>query len=155
MAVIGSLMKTEMVTAGPDETVAHAAYVMASNGVGAVLVVDAGKLVGILSERDVLERVVAQGEDAMRAKVGAVATANPITVSPETHVRECSKLMREKAMRHLPVVSGGAPVGILSSRDLFAFVAESLERVVDEKQYAEALRSGVDPYDHPGGSYSR
>lgn len=155
MAVVGSLMKTEMITARPDESIAHAAYIMATNGVGAVLVVDAGKLVGILSERDVLRRVVAEGSDPMQVTVADVATVDPLAVPPDTHVRECSRLMREKEMRHLPVVRDGAPLGILSSRDLFAFVADSLERVVDEQQYADALKSGEDPYDHPGGSYAR
>ena len=60
MAVIESLMKTEMVTSDPNETVAHAAWSMARNGVGAVLLVESGTLAGILSERDVLERVVAE-----------------------------------------------------------------------------------------------
>ncbi len=155
MASIGSLMTTEMVTADPAETVSHAAYRMASNGVGAVLVVDDGTLLGILSERDVLVRVVGEGLDPAETAVRDVATSDPITVSAETHVRECSQLMRDKQIRHLPVVRDGAAVGIVSASDLFAFVAGNLERVVDEEQYAQALASGEDPYDHPGGSYSR
>lgn len=155
MASIGSLMTTETVTAAPDETVAHAAYIMTTNGVGAVLVVEGDRLVGMLSERDVLTRVVGEGRDAGQTRVAEVATPDPTTVSADTHVRECSELMRAKGIRHLPVTRDGAPVGIVSARDLFAFVAGSLERVVDEKQYTEALARGEDPYDHPGGSYGR
>lgn len=155
MAVIGSLMKTDMVTAAPDETVAHAAYAMASNGVGAVLVIDAGKLVGFLSERDVLKRVVAEGLDPANTRVADVSTPEPLTVDTTTPVRDCSKLMREKGVRHLPVLHDGAPVGIISSRDLFGYVVESLERVIDDEQYARALAIGDDPYDHLGGSYGR
>jgi CBS domain-containing protein len=155
MAVIGSLMKTDMTTAAPGETVAHAAYSMASNGVGAVLVIEAGKLVGFLSERDVLKRVVAEGLDPAGTRVADVATADPLTVDTATPVRECSELIREKGVRHLPVLQDGAPVGIISSRDLFGYVVESLERVIDDEQYARALAIGDDPYDHLGGSYGR
>ena len=155
MALIGSLMKTDTVTAAPEETVAHAAYVMSNNDVGAVLVVEDGRLVGFLSERDVLKRVVAEGLDPARTAVKDIATADPVTVDASTHVRDCTVLMREKGVRHLPVLRGDAPVGIVSSRDLFGFIAESLERVVDEKQYTSALAGGEDPYDHVGGSYGR
>ncbi len=155
MATIGPIMTSETITARADETVAHAAHVMTSNGVGAVLVVEEGRLVGILTERDVLERVVGKGNDAMQTRVGDIATPDPLTVGVDTPVREAAQLIRSERMRHLPVVRDGEPVGIVSARDLFAFVATSLERIVDEKQYADALASGDDPYDHPGGSYGR
>jgi CBS domain-containing protein len=154
MATIDSLMKTEMVTARADETVAHAAYMMATSGIGAVLVTEESKLAGILSERDIL-KLVGEGRDPARTKVGELATSYPTTVAPDTHVRDCSKLMRDEGFRHLPVVRGVEAVGIISARDLFGYVAGSLERVVDEEQYARALASGEDPYDHPGGSYGR
>ena len=154
MATIGDLMQTEMVTAREDETVAHAAYMMASNGIGAVLVVEDDKLVGILTERDVL-KLVGAGGDPAGTRVAEVATADPITVTAGTHVKECSQRMRDEGIRHLPVVGDGGTLGIVSARDLFGFVAASLERVVDEEQYAQALASGQDPYDHPGGSYGR
>lgn len=153
MARIGSLMKTNMITAEAGETVAHAASAMARNGVGAVLVLDGGALRGILSERDVVERVVAQGRDPAATRVAEVATSDLITAEEDTNVRECAKLLREKGIRHLPVLRAGKSVGIVSSRDLFGFVVERLESVVDQSRYEEALASGVDPYDHPGGSY--
>ena len=84
-----------------------------------------------------------------------MATSDPVTVGADTHVRECGRLMREKGFRHLPVVQDGRPVGIISARDLFDFVAASLERVVDEQQYLDALKAGEDPYDHPGRSYGQ
>ena len=155
MALIGSLMKTEMVTAEAGETVAHAASSMARNGVGAVLVLEGEKLQGILSERDVVERVVAAGLDPTATRVSDVATLGVLTVDVDTHVRECAKLLHSEGIRHLPVLRAGRPAGIVSSRDLFAFVAGGLERVVDEALYEEALTAGGDPYDHPGGSYGR
>jgi len=58
-------------------------------------------------------------------------------------------------VRHLPVTENGKPVGILSSRDFLAYVAQGLERVIDELGYEQALREGEDPYDHIGGSYGK
>jgi len=155
MAAIGSLMKTETVTARPNETVSHAAYIMTTNGVGSVLVVEGDALVGFLSERDVLQRVVAEGLDPTATLVSDVATPDPVTVEPTASLRECSQLMRAKEIRHLAVVREGRAVGIVSSRDLFAYVAASLERVVDDDVYTRAIATGDDPYDHVGGSYGR
>lgn len=155
MAVIESLMKTEMVTAAEDETVAHAAWSMARNGVGAVLVVEGERLMGILSERDVVERVVAEGRDPTATKVAEVATSDLVTVDVGTHVRECAELLRAKGVRHLPVLRDGKPAGILSSRDFLAFVVQGLERLVDRSRYEKALAEGEDPYDHLGGGYGR
>jgi CBS domain-containing protein len=126
---------------------------MSQNGIGAVLVVADGRLVGVLSERDVLSRVVAEGRDPAKTRVSEVATAPVIGVEKGTRVRECAELIRSKGIRHLPVLEGGRPIGILSSRDFFAYVAEGLERVVDKVRYERALAEGEDPYDHIGGSY--
>jgi CBS domain-containing protein len=69
-------------------------------------------------------------------------------------VRECAELIQAKGIRHLPVLRSGKPVGILSSRDFFAYVVEGLERLVQQGRYKEALSEGADPYDHLGGSYA-
>lgn len=153
MAIIESLMKTEMISAESDETVAHAAWTMARNEVGALLILEGGNLVGILSERDVVVRVVAEGLDPTATRVAEVATPNPATVETDTHVRTCADLLLDKGVRHLPVMRKGQPVGILSSRDFLAYVARGLEQLVDRGRYKEALAEGADPYDHLGGSY--
>lgn len=155
MAIIGSLMQTEMVTAKPNETVSQVAKRMADNRVGAVLVVDGTQLAGLFSERDLLMRVVAAGKDPSSTKVVDVATRQLVTVGVDTHVKECATILKEKRFRHLPVIDGGKPVGILSARDFFEFVVEGLERFVDEMRYEQELEDGVDPYDHFGGSYDR
>jgi signal-transduction protein with cAMP-binding, CBS, and nucleotidyltransferase domain len=153
MTIIGSLMKTHMITASPDSHVAEAAKSMASNEVGAVLVIRDGLLEGILSERDVVTRVVAQGKDPARTKVSEVATGEVVSVDVATHLRKCAELLRAERIRHLPVTENGKPVGILSSRDFLTYVVEGLESLVDKARYDEALREGEDPYDHLGGSY--
>ena len=155
MAIIGSLMKTQMVTAAPEATVVEAARSMAQNEVGAVLVVEHGQILGILSERDVCSRVVAEGRDPSTTKVSEVATQKVVTVDIDVHVRECAKLLRDEGIRHLPVTRDGKAAGILSSRDFFVYVVEGLEKFIDRARYEEKLRKGEDPYDHLGGSYGR
>ncbi|MGD8608632.1 MAG: CBS domain-containing protein [Myxococcales bacterium] len=155
MAIIGSLMKTNMVTAAPSTTIAEAARTMAKNGVGAILVVEGDEIRGIVSERDVMSRVVAEGKDPAQTKVSDVATAEVVSVDVHVHVRECAKLLRDQGIRHLPVTQDGKAAGILSSRDFFAYVVEGLERFIDRARYEEKLDKGEDPYDHLGGSYGR
>jgi CBS domain-containing protein len=153
MAVIGTLMKTGMVTAHPEETVANVAVRMRDNEVGAVLVVHLGVLRGLFTERDLLTRVVAAGLDPARTPVGEVATRDPITVERDTHLRRCVEILNDRHIRHLPVLEGDSPVGILGARDLLGVVVEGLERLVDDQRYRNKLAEGVDPYDHIGGSY--
>lgn len=155
MAIIGSLMKTHTVTVTPETTVADAARSMAKNDVGAVLVVEDRQIRGILSERDVVSRVVAEGRDPTQTKVSEVATSQVLSVDVHVHVRECAKLLRDAGIRHLPVTQEGKAAGILSSRDFFAYVVEGLERFIDRARYEEKLGKGEDPYDHLGGSYGR
>jgi len=155
MTIIGSLMKTQTVSVDPDASVAEAAQAMAKNQVGAVLVVRDGALRGILSERDVVSRVVAEGRDPVTTKVSEVATSKPVTVEVDSKVRACAELLRDKGIRHLPVMQDGEPAGILSSRDFLAHVVAGLEGLVERARYEQALGQGDDPYDHLGGSYGK
>ncbi len=155
MARIDSLMVTEMVTADPAETVATVVRRMRDNGIGAVLLLEGDRLAGLFSERDLVNRVVAEGRDAERTRVGDVATREVIAVDAEAPLREVLQLFREKRFRHLPVVRGGKPVGILSIRDFLDYLVEGLERYIDDLRYRHDLAEGIDPYDHIGGSYGR
>lgn len=155
MAIIGSLMKTNMVTVTPHTSVAEAVRSLTENDVGAVLVVEGAEIRGILSERDVVSRVIAAGKDPAQTMVSEVATKDVLSVDVHLHVRECAKLLRDQGIRHLPVTQDGKAAGILSSRDFFAYVVEGLERFIDRARYEEKLSKGEDPYDHLGGSYGR
>jgi CBS domain-containing protein len=159
MALIEDLMKTKLVIAEPKDTVRQVSSQMDQNGVGAVLVVegsgDMAELLGLFSERDLLHRVVAAGLDPETTPIGSVMTKDPITVGPETHVRECAELIRERGFRHLPVVQDGKPIGVLSVRDFQQYVVSGLETLIDQARYREALEEGHDPYDHLGGGYSK
>jgi CBS domain-containing protein len=155
MASTRELMVTEMTTATSDETVAAVASRMSANKIGAVLVIDQGVLRGLLSERDVMQRVVADGRDPCLTRVGDVATRGVVVADVNAPLKSVLTLFREKRFRHLPIVDAGKPVGILSTRDFLAFLVEGLERYIDESKYRSSLAEDVDPYDHIGGSYGK
>ena len=155
MPTIDSYMKREMITALPTETVADVAVRMRAAEVGATIVVENNSLVGVFTERDLLNRVVADGCDPAKTSVGEVSTTVLQTVSPSASIRECAEKLRDHHVRHLPVVEDGVPVGIISSRDFFVEVSSQLESLIERVRYDEELRENLDPYDHLGGSYGR
>ncbi len=155
MARTNEWMVTNMVTASPFETVAEVVLRMSSNKVGAVLVVKDGDLWGLFSERDLLTRVVGQQRDPKTTDVGDVATRDVVTIDADVPLRTVLQVFKENKFRHLPVLRGGKPVGILSTRDFLDFLVQSCERCIDDTTYNRRLAEGIDPYDHPGGSYDR
>lgn len=155
MASIEQLMHTDIVTAAPDEAISDVVLRMSRNEVGAVLVVADGVLRGIFTERDLLTRVVSESRDPRRTRALQVATTNPVAIDLDWPIKKVLETFRQKRFRHLPVVSKGKPVGILSTRDFLGALVEGFERYVDEMKYKSELSEGVDPYDHIGGSYGR
>lgn len=117
---VSDVMSTDLVTARPDETVVDAARKMAEEGVGSVLVVDEkGTLLGIVTERDIVVRVVAKGLDPSRTSVGEIMTRNPITIFEDARLSDAAELMRSKRIGHLPVVNReGRLVGIVTRYDI-------------------------------------
>jgi len=109
---------TTLWSLGPDDSVFDAIKVLAEKGVGALIVMQNGKLVGILSERDYTRKVALLGKNSRETKVRDIMTANVLVVKPTTRTRECMAIMSEKKIRHLPVVDGDTVVGMLSIRDL-------------------------------------
>lgn len=152
---IETLMMTEMISAAPDESILAVADRMARNSVGAVVVLDGARVVGIFSERDLLTRVIGKGRDLSSTRVGDVATREVVTIDAEQPVRSVVEAFRTHRFRHLPVVRAGRAVGILSTRDFLAFVVDGLEEYVEKARYDQELAAGTDPYDHIGGSYGR
>jgi CBS domain-containing protein len=122
-----------LITARPETTVNKAAELMARRKVGAVMVVEHQRLVGIFTERDVVFRVIAQGRDAQTTRLADVMTTAPHTVGPDKSFGYALLLMYENRFRHLPVVENGKLIGVVSARnaldpDLEEFVAESQRR---------------------------
>jgi CBS domain-containing protein len=123
----------KLVVAAPETTVAHAARLMESGKVGAVLVVTDGRLVGIFTERDAVCRVMAANRDPHATTLAEAMTRDPITVEPDETFGYALLLMHEKGFRHVPVVENGRPVGVVSARhaldpDLEEFTAEAERR---------------------------
>jgi CBS domain-containing protein len=102
----------------PAATVRDVARTMSDRNIGAIAVLDSGKLVGIFSERDVLTRIVAEGRDADDTRVDSVMTKDIIVAAPTDDINEALQKMRECNCRHLPVVQSGNLVGMISIRDL-------------------------------------
>jgi CBS domain-containing protein len=123
----------KLLTAPPETTVDDAARLMAKKNAGAILVVEAGKLVGIFTERDAVFRVIAQGRDVKATLLGEAMTKEPHTVGPDRSFGFALLLMQKHGFRHVPVVDNGKPVGIVSARsaldpDMEEFVAEAERR---------------------------
>jgi CBS domain-containing protein len=123
------MQRKNVLKARPRTTVSKAAALMAAKNVGAILVVDAGRLVGIFTERDVVFRVVARGLDPATTTIAEVMTPDPQTIDSERPLGYALVLMRRGGYRHLPVMREGKPVGIVSSRialdpDLEEFTSE-------------------------------
>jgi CBS domain-containing protein len=109
-------------------TVLEAARYMMEHNVGAVPVLRNGDLVGILSERDIMNRVVAVGRTAGTTAVSEVMTANPRAVPADETIEECLFIMREFGFRHLPIVDGKELKGLVSLRDVLMHQAAEIER---------------------------
>lgn len=116
----------------PDATVFDALKLMSEAGIGAVLVMEKGRLAGIFSERDYARKVALEGRDSRTTKVNEIMTADVLCVSPESTNEECMALMVAKRFRHLPVVNGSEVIGMLSMRDLMADIMAERELTIKQ-----------------------
>jgi CBS domain-containing protein len=114
---VGQLIKRGVVHLSAAVSVREACEVMATNHVGAVLVMEGGRLDGIFTERDALNRVLAAGLDPDATPLGEVMTRELVTLSPQTPVTEALRLMSEIGFRHVPIVEQEEVQGIISLRD--------------------------------------
>jgi len=117
----------DLATVSPKVTVAEVSALMATRRIGAILVVEKGKLAGIFTERDALVRVIAKGVDPKTTTVAEVMTRNPDTIQPTESVQTALDLMAERGYRHLPVIDDGKLYGIISIRDLYRSVKAQME----------------------------
>lgn len=109
----------------PTLSIFDAVAEMNRHRIGAIVILDGDRLVGIFTERDVLRRVVGAGLDPRTALVADVMTAGVITVTPETTVEQAMTIFTEKRCRHLPVVNGSQMLGVISIGDITRWIADS------------------------------
>lgn len=119
----------------PDDTIFDSLKVMADKGVGALLVMDGGKLAGIVTERDYARKVILEGKSSKSSKVSEIMTTKVLCVNPDQTVDECMALMTEKRARHLPVVQHKEVVGIVSIGDLVKAMINEQQVLIDHLQH--------------------
>ncbi len=125
---------------GPQETAYKALQIMAKQNLGALLVVDKGKILGIFTERDYARKVILKGKSSKTTAVSELMTEKVAYVDPGTSIPDCMALMTEKRVRHLPVMENGQLVGIVAMGDVVKqfisdqkFEIQQLERYIDEE----------------------
>jgi CBS domain-containing protein len=115
---VEEIMTTNPRTVNVDDTVADAARLMRDNDIGDAIVVEDGQVRGIVTDRDVAVRAVAEGREPDSTTIGEIATTGAQAIEPEASVDDALRMMREHDIRRLPVVKNGRPVGIVSLGDL-------------------------------------
>lgn len=116
----------------PWVTVFEALRLLAEHGVGALIVTDNGKILGVVSERDYTRKIALQGRNSKETTVADIMTRDVITVTPNTRTRTCMMLMSQKNIRHLPVVDGSRILGMISIRDIMNDMIADHEQTISQ-----------------------
>jgi CBS domain-containing protein len=124
----------EIYAIAPDAPVIDAIRLMAEKRIGAVLVMEGTRLVGILSERDYARKIVLQGRSSSDTPVRTIMTADVITVRPDDTAEHCMQVVTDQRIRHLPVIRGGEVIGVVSIGDLVKAVIEDQQVELDQLQ---------------------
>jgi CBS domain-containing protein len=117
---------------GPNDPVLEAIRLMADHHVGALLVMQADELVGIVSERDYARKVILKGRSSADTPVSQIMSSPVITVTLSNSVQECMQLMTSRRLRHLPVMEDGKVVGMISIGDLVKAVMEEQQKTIEQ-----------------------
>jgi len=118
----------------PTDSVFDALKTLSDHDVGALVVLDQGKLVGILSERDYTRKIALAGKASKETLVSEIMTAKVLTVAANTRAEDCMALMSQKKIRHLPVVEGDKVLGMISIRDLMDEIIADQEATISQLQ---------------------
>ena len=116
----------------PDTTVYDALALMAEKGIGALLVMEQGRLVGVVSERDYARKVALQGKHSRDTQVSEIMTSPAVTVALDHTVEQCMEMMTDRRIRHLPVVVGSSVLGIVSIGDLVKTIISAQAHTIDQ-----------------------
>lgn len=145
--LVSAIMSTKVVTVKPAEKVSRALQMMVRHRIGSIVVVDKGKPIGILTERDVSTRT-AKGQNVRGTVVRSIMSKPLITIGPSAQVWQAVELMVRKDIRRLPVMEGDRMVGMVTERDVFRWVVkvayepnipEDLRKLIETRGQAHAL----------------
>ena len=117
---------------GPDAKVIEALQIMAQKDVGALIVMENGRLAGILSERDYARKVILRGKSSQDVPVREIMTAEVVTVDPASTIEQCMALVTQRRIRHLPIVEDGELIGVVSIGDLVKEVIAEQEQTIKQ-----------------------
>jgi CBS domain-containing protein len=123
-------LTNEVWAVSPKVTVFEALQMMANKDIGALLVIEEGQLVGIFSERDYARKIILHGKSSLQTPVREVMTSDIVTVKPENTVEECMALMTDHHFRHLPVMSNGQLLGVVSIGDIVKAVIRGQAQII-------------------------
>ena len=138
MKLVSDILKSkgsEVWSVKPDDTVFESLQLMAEKEVGALLVLDEGHLVGIVTERDYARKVILEGKSSKNSSVAEVMTKRVLCVTPERTVDECMALMTDKRARHLPVIDHKRVIGVVSIGDLVKAMINEQKVLIDQLQH--------------------
>ena len=138
MKTVAELLKAKparVVQVSPDESVLEAIKVLASEDVGAAIVMTGERLAGILSERDYTRKVILKGRASESTRVEEIMTRNVIVVTPRAKARDCMALMIENNIRHLPVVDNGRVIGMVSIRDIVGDIIADQDFTIEQLEH--------------------
>ncbi len=132
--VIQNKLGQEIYTISPSATVLEAITLMANKGIGAVVVTENAKMVGILSERDYTRKIALMQRTSDHTTVGEIMTEKVISVTRNHTVEECLGLMTDRHLRHLPVLDGDTLIGFISIGDLVKATMEDQKKLIEQLQ---------------------
>lgn len=121
-------------TISPESTVLEAIALMADKGIGALVVTDVDRIVGIVSERDYARKIALMERSSYDTCVADIMTSKVLTVEPKNSIEECLTLMTDRHLRHLPVVENNQLVGLVSIGDLVKGIIEQQQNLIEQLQ---------------------
>ncbi len=134
---VRELMTTAPITVQPDATLGEVAVLMKQEDCGSIPVVEDGRLVGIVTDRDIVIRGIAAGSDPKTQRVSTVMSADPVTIRPDDDLADAEKVMADRQIRRLPVVENGKLVGII--------VTAQIARAADKRKVGETIKEISEP----------
>jgi CBS domain-containing protein len=138
MGAVNSILRAkghDIFTIPPDTMVYNALEIMVEKNVSALVIMEDGELAGIFTERDYARKVILKGKASKETLIGEIMTSDLITVSPDTSLETCMRLMTGKLIRHLPVVDNGRLVGIISIGDVVKFIIEDQKFIIENMEH--------------------